>query len=124
MARAGVEASRRGGVGGGSVGGGGGLGSAADAGFLGAGSGLGRAGGGSVAAHELALAAASGRNPCAFHVRCAIVASTFTTSSASAMRAVFLRLVSAILACGVAGGGRSSNAAASTLEEIGMIDCR
>lgn len=97
MTRSGVEASRRGRIGGGGVGSGGGLGSAADSGFLGAGGGLGGAGGGRVPAHELSLAAASGRYPRAFHVGRAIVPPTFTTSPTSAMRTVFLCLISTVL---------------------------
>lgn len=100
--------------------GGGGLRRAAEPRFLGAGGGLRGPRGG---AHELPLAAARSRNPSAFHVGGAIITPTFATSSASSVRAVFLRLVPAVLTGGGAGGGGTSEPAATassaaTLEKI------
>lgn len=70
--------------------------------FLGAGVGTGGPGDSSRCRHDLTLAAAGGRNPSALDVGSAIEASTFATSSAPAMAAIFLGLVSTVLArhCG------------------------
>lgn len=85
--------------------------------FLGTGGGLRGPRGG---AHELPLAAARRRNPSAFHVGGAIITPTFATSSTPSVWAVFLRLVSAILTSGGAGGGGPSDSAA-TLEQIRVL---
>lgn len=89
--------------------------------FLSAGGGARRACSGSGCHHELSLSPLCCRNPCALDVSSAIKATAFAASSAPAMTAVFLGLVSTILARRPTGGCRtrrtdSANAAA---EQIG-----
>lgn len=98
MARACVEASGRGGVGGGSVRCCSGLRSNEPRFFSPGGGATGASDRRSGCSHELALSPACGGDPCALNMGRAIETSTFAASPTPSIGTIFLGLVSAILA--------------------------
>ena len=89
--------------------------------FLSTGGGPWRACSGSGGDHELSLSPPSGRNPCALDVSSAIKTTAFAAGSAPAMTAVFLGLISTVLARRPTRGcrTRSTDSTNATAEQIG-----